>query len=307
MIDQRNLLWGAFLLVAASLSWGGMFPVAKSTLAVMDGFHMTAIRYGVTAVVFLVILAIVEGRAALNPGSLGWKTFLYGSAGFAGFSLLAFVGLSLSRPDHAAIIMTLQTPMTAFANWWLRGVRPPRFTLVCITFVLVGALLVVTKGSPAAVMSGGYALGDTLIFFGAASWVIYTLGSASFPTWSPLRYTALTCALGVVSVFALTGIATAAGYLKTPTLADVMAVRWHMAYMIVFASIIAVLAWNAGIRLMGALNATLTANLVPITVFAIGLAQGQRFQPVEIAGAAMVVGALVANNRYQRRAARSNV
>jgi drug/metabolite transporter (DMT)-like permease len=80
--------------------------------------------------------------------------------------------------------MTLQTPMMAFANWWLRGVRPPRFTLGCIVFVLVGALLVVTKGSPAAVMSGGHALGDMLIFLGAASWVVYTLGSGSFPTWS---------------------------------------------------------------------------------------------------------------------------
>jgi hypothetical protein len=38
-------------------------------------------------------------------------------------------------------------------------------------------------------------------------------------------------------------------------------------------------------------------------VFAIGVAQGRRFDGAELAGAALVIGALVANNLLLRRAA----
>ena len=58
--------------------------------------------------------------------------------------------------------------------------------------------------------------------------------------------------------------------------------------------------WNAGNKRVGALNAMLMLNLVPVVVFAIGFAQGQRFLPVELAGAALVIGALAANNLYLR-------
>lgn len=301
MPNQRKLLLGTSLLIVASLCWGGMFPIAKSTLAIMDGFYMTTIRYGITALIFLAILAFVEGPSAANPGARGVKAFLYGSAGFAGFSLLAFVGLAHSRPDHAAIIMALQTPMAAFGAWWRRGQRPAGFTLVCIVAVFAGALLTISKGSPATLLDSGTGFGDLLIFLGAVCWVVYTFGAPGFPGWSPLRYTALTCALGMISVFGLTALATCAGYLHMPTAADLAAVQWRMAYLIVFASVIAVLAWNSGIRLTGPLNGTLTANLVPVTVFAIAAMQGQRFTAAEIGGALLVVGALAANNLYLRR------
>jgi drug/metabolite transporter (DMT)-like permease len=44
----------------------------------------------------------------------------------------------------------------------------------------------------------------------------------------------------------------------------------------------------------------LMLNLIPIGVFAIEAALGRSFAPIELAGAAIVVGALVANNLYQR-------
>jgi len=57
-----------------------------------------------------------------------------------------------------------------------------------------------------------------------------------------------------------------------------------------------VLAWNAGISVLGPANGVLFINLVPITAFAIGVAQGHKFGASEIAGALLVIGALVVNN-----------
>jgi drug/metabolite transporter (DMT)-like permease len=134
------------------------------------------------------------------------------------------------------------------------------------------------------------------------SWVIYTLGAEDFPSWSPLRYTALTCMLSLPAILALTAIASATGYVSTPSAGDIESVGWQLAYMIVIASVLGVLSWNAGNKLIGVANGMLFINFVPVTVFAIRIAQGHHFQPIEFVGAALVIGALIGNNAVARRA-----
>jgi drug/metabolite transporter (DMT)-like permease len=162
-------------------------------------------------------------------------------------------------------------------------------------------VLVITKGHFAGLFSGGTGWGDLMMFFGAISWVIYTLGAAEFPSWSPLRYTALTCALALPAVFGFAFVATASGYVATPTRAAVESVGWQLAYIILIASVVGVLSWNAGNRMLGATNGVLFINFVPITVFAIRIAQGHRFTPIEFVGAALVIGALIGNNLAAKR------
>jgi drug/metabolite transporter (DMT)-like permease len=66
--------------------------------------------------------------------------------------------------------------------------------------------------------------------------------------------------------------------------------------------VLGVLGFNAGARALGPLNAMLMLNLIPIGVFAIEAALGRSFAAIELAGAALVIGALVANNLYLRGA-----
>ena len=84
---------------------------------------------------------------------------------------------------------------------------------------------------------------------------------------------------------------------------DIESVGWQLVYLIVIASVLGVLSWNAGNKLVGVTNGMLFINFVPVTVFAIRIAQGHHFQPIEFFGAALVIGALIANNVVVRRAA----
>jgi hypothetical protein len=45
----------------------------------------------------------------------------------------------------------------------------------------------------------------------------------------------------------------------------------------------------------------LLGNLVPVVTFAIRIMQGYRFATIELAGAGLVVAALIANNLYLQR------
>jgi len=302
-MDRPNLLPAIGLLLTATLFWGGMFDVAMTALAVMDAYYMTLIRFGGTALILLLILLRSEGVRALNIGRHFGHLLFLGSLGFAGFNLLAFNGLAHSKPEHGAIIMGLQPMIAVLLAWLLRGNKPSLFTLGTVVLAFLGVFLVITGGDPAAVLDGGTAQWDLLFLAGALCWVGYTLGAQSFPHWSPLRYTTVTTVLGSLTIGAITALLTLIGELQPPRLDTLASLHWTFAYLIIGGGVIAVLSWNTGIRMVGPINGVLFINFVPITAFAIGIAQGRVFSTAELAGAALVILALVANNLYLRRSA----
>ena len=282
-------------------SWGALFSIAKRTLPVLDPFFLGSFRYALGVLLFIAILWIVEGRQALRYGGRFLPAAVFGLIGFCGFNILVWWGLSYTRPEHASIIMALQTPMVALALWLTRGMRPAPFTVGCIAVAIGGVLVVVTKGDFAHAIEGGSLLGDLLVFLGAVSWVTYTLAGNHFSGWSPLRMTVLTCIPGTIGLIAINAFTIGMGYSVLPTLEQVLSVKWQLGYFVVFTVVLGVLGFNNGVKHLGALNAMLMLNLIPIIVFAIEASLGRSFAAIEIAGAAIVIGALVANNLYLRR------
>ena len=140
-----------------------------------------------------------------------------------------------------------------------------------------------------------------LLLIAALCWVIYTLGAADFPSWSALRYTAMSSILGTVSIFVITAGLALNGNIHLPTLSVITSFGWEFFYLVILGAVVAVLSWNAGIRIIGPLNGVLFINLVPITAFVIGVLQGHLFTQDELIGAMLVVLALIANNLYSRR------
>jgi drug/metabolite transporter (DMT)-like permease len=297
---QANLLRGLVWLGIAIVSWGALFSIAKRTLPVLDPFFLGSARYAAGVLIFIAILWIAEGREALRYGGRFLPAAVYGLFGFTAFNTFVWWGLAYTRPEHASIIMALQTPMVALAVWLTRGMRPRPFTIGCIAVAIGGVLLVVTKGNPSQVFEGGSLVGDLLVFLGAVSWVIYTMAGHHFSGWSPLRMTVLTCIPGTVGLIAINVFTIASGYSALPSLDQVLSVKWQMGYFVVFTVVLGVLGFNNGVKYLGALNAMLMLNLIPIIVFTIEAGLGRSFSAIEIGGAAVVIGALVANNLYLR-------
>jgi len=290
----------------AIASWGALFSVAKRTLPVLDPFFLAAARYSIGVLLFIAILWLAEGRQALRYGGRFLPAAVYGLIGFCGFNLLVWWGLAYTRPEHASIIMALQTPMTALAIWLTRGLRPASFTVGCIAVAIGGVLVVVTKGNLSHVFEGGSLTGDLLVFLGALSWVAYTMAGHHFPGWSPLRMTVLTCIPGTIGLVAINAFTIGMGYSALPSFEQVWSVKWQLAYFVVFTVVLGVLGFNNGVKYLGALNAMLMLNLIPIIVFAIEAWLGRGFAAIEIGGATIVIGALVANNLYLRGVSRSS-
>jgi drug/metabolite transporter (DMT)-like permease len=293
---------GALLVFVTVLLWGIQFPVAKDTFAVVDPFHVTAIRYVLGMAPLVVLLVWIEGPAALSYYGRFWPSAIFGVVGMCASPMLIFWGIALSSPEHAAIIVALQPSMTALADWALRGRRPGRFTLGCLALAFAGVVMVVTRGDPVHVFGKGELAGDIVVLLGAICWVAYTMATENFRGWSALRFTTLTIIPGSVANVALTAALVAAGWATFPGAAALASVWWQLAYLTLGGIVISMLCWNAGNQRIGPLNSVLFLNLMPVITFAIRAAQGARFEPAELLGAALVISSLVANNFYLRRA-----
>jgi drug/metabolite transporter (DMT)-like permease len=283
----------------AVLCWGGMFPIADAAMDHVDAAHITSIRYGAATLVFLTLLAAFEGRAALRYEGRFGRALLFGSLGFAGFNLLSYAGLRHTTPQHASLIAATLPVLTVLTRWRLTGERPSQRLLTFIGVAFAGVALVVVGDDPAAAVKGG--VGDLLVLAGAICWVRYTLSAASeFGDWSPLRFTALSAAAGTLTILAITVAGDVSGLLSPPSAGQVGAAGWGIAYVIVFGAVVAVLGWNAGVKRLGAANAALFMNLVPVTTFTIQAVRGATPGPVELLGAAVTLAALVAANATLR-------
>ena len=75
---------------------------------------------------------------------------------------------------------------------------------------------------------------------------------------------------------------------------------WRLGYLGGLGVLAAMFLWNAGIRRIGALNAMLVLSLMPVITFAVRALEGARFAAIDLVGAAVVIGALVANNLFLR-------
>jgi drug/metabolite transporter (DMT)-like permease len=299
---SRPTVLGALFATTTAVTWGGQFVVGKSALDTVNAFPLSTVRYFVASLLWLAVLWAVEGRRSLLPGGHGLRLFWLGTLGFGGFNLLGFTGLAHARPESASLIVALAPLLTALVIWRRTRVRPTTATFAFMALALAGVALVISAGHPSRIFSGAIGWGDLLVLAAVFCFVLYGLGAASLPAFSPLRYTALTASLGWFTLAGATLAGAVSGLVPMPSTQELLDVGPQLAYLALPGAFMAVLTWNASIKLIGAANTALFGNLIPVTTFAITIAQGYRPGPVEVFGALLTVAALVANNLVTRRA-----
>jgi drug/metabolite transporter (DMT)-like permease len=303
-VNRSGFGAGVAAALGAVLIWGLQIPIGKQVLAQIDGFSLGLIRYIVAMLGFVAFLVWKEGWPAVSPVGHFRVLSVAGGVGIAGSVLLVFAGLSLTRPESAAIIGALQPAIAVIAQWWLERRRPERFTLGCVAVAFFGVLLVVSRGGEALrsqhETSINELIGNMLVFLGSIAWVTYSVSTRAIAQWSSARISALTCMFGVAAATPIWWLAYAFGATYFPEQPD-GALMGKVAFLAVFGALVAIFLWNISLRRIGTLNSVLLSNLTPVVAFAALAVLGAEFSAVELVGAGLVVGALAANNLRQRR------
>ena len=285
---------------SAVVLWGVQLPIGKDVFHAVDAVHVTLIRYGLATLFLIPILVAVEGRGSLSYRGKVLPGSVLGVVGMSASPLLVFFGMSLSRAEHAVVIVALQPSITAIMQWLLQGRRPANFTIACILMAFLGVVLVVTKGDIAMVGTPRELLGDFIVLCGATCWVIYTMGISRLGGWSALRLTVLTLIPGLLATVLVLVLLVMAGSINVPGATALRSVMWELLYLAIAGVLISMLLWTYGTQRIGALNSSLLINFMPVATFAVRAWQGHAFAAVEVLGAATVVIALVANNIFLR-------
>jgi drug/metabolite transporter (DMT)-like permease len=304
MFSNPRALGIAGLLVATS-AWGSLFLVSKGVLSYVNPVWFTFIRYTLATAVFVVLVTWGDGSAWRKLRAHALHLALRGFAGYGLFSVLVLIGLAHSVPSHGAVIMATMPITTQLLRWTLDGIKPTRTVLLSASLALLGVMAVSGVLTEHNAGNHSAAVGDLLTLVGTLGWIAYTRGAARLPSLSVLEYSALTAlaAWPLLLLVALAGAATS--WAAAPTTAD-LAVSWHaLLYIAAVPSVVAVLAYNFGVKTLGVITGTAFLNFVPVSATLMSVALGKMPQPHEMAGLLLVVSALLIHTTAQKRLERT--
>jgi drug/metabolite transporter (DMT)-like permease len=295
---------GLFWLAVTILIWGAYMPVGKVVTGTFDIYWITAIRYTFSGLFLAVIVMWLEGAGAILPPrrDIFWLLLL-GGLGSAGFGLFSYLGVKLTRPEHAAAISVLTPINVAVFRSIQNRAFPPRGVVVAAAAVVLGAVLVVTRGNLAALTSGGSMVGNLLVLISSLCWTFYTIKAQTMVGYSALRLTALTCLMGAPVGLALATVMTAAGVAHPPVVQNFVDLWPQILYLFVAVSAISIITWNIAVRAVGAQTATLVSTFTPVIPFTWAWWNGQNFTAAEILGVLIIIAAILAHNLNERRRA----
>jgi len=289
-------------LLFATTTWGSLFIVGKPVLAHVHPLWYTLTRYSIAALAFALLL--------LGRGARPWRLLrahaprlaLLGGLGYGVFSVLVLTGLAHSLPSHGAVVMATMPITTQLVRWAVDGVRPTRVVLIGTVLALLGVLTVSGVLWSDADATASTLAGDLTALLGTLGWIAYTRGAARLAELDVLEYSALT----TVAAWPLLLLAAVAGSLigwaPLPGAVDLSTTWQAIVYTGLVPTVLAVLAYNAGVRTLGLVTGTAFLNFVPVSAVLIGAALGHRPAAHELAGIAMVVAALLLHSLAQGRA-----
>ena len=257
----RRLLDLPYLLLAfAPLCWAGNLIVGR---AARGEIPPIAINWWRWAVASLVLLAFIGPSVWRQRRVIArhWKLVAALSvSGLTFFHMAVYIGLTQTTAINAALIIALGPVLILPLAWGLLGERLGRLQACGVGLSFLGAAVIILRGDPAVAASLSVNRGDLWLLFASACWAIYSVLLKRKP--------AELDTLPLLAVLMLGGtLMTTPFYLWEIGQGRVMPLApisfGVVAYVSLFAGVLAYIAWNRGVILVGPSKAGLFLHLIP--------------------------------------------
>ncbi len=285
----------AFLLVAvAPLCWAGNIVLAKGVAMLIPPVALAFWRWTVAFLLLLPLawpIAKKDWRAVLA----GWKVMLALSlSGITAFNTLLYMAMHTTTAINGALIQTTMPAVIIVISMLFFGERVTRLQAVGVLLCVVGAGVVVLKGSWQALMDMTLVQGDLLMIVAVVLYALYSALLTRRPAIHPLSVLAYTFGLGAIGLLPLyLWEMSVVGYFSvTPGVAG------SIAYVAIFPSIVAYFCWNRGVAIIGANRTGLFINLIPVFAAILAIVfLGETLHAFHLAGMLLIVAGFVLFNR----------
>lgn len=281
-------------LLMTALFWGGTWVAGRVAVHEASPLAVASWRFFFAALLLGGLLIAREGWPRWSARE--WlKVAALGLSGVFFYNVFFLYGLQHVEAGRGALVVAFIPAMIALADWlFFRLPMSPKKALG-VTLALIGCLLVVTRGQPQRLFSGGVGFGEMLLLGTAVSWVAYTLISRHCSRhFSALALTFGGCLTGWLM---LTAAALADG-----SLFALSATSWRgwsgIVFLGVFGTALAFTWYSQAIARIGTTKAAAFINLVPLFAVLLGaLLLDERIGGAVLAGGALVMVGVFLTNR----------
>ena len=299
--------WASHLrLIGMALLWGASWPAGRVVAQHMPPLAASGLRFVLAAAVLLPWLYFAGGMAGLKTWSaqrwLGMATAA--ATGVFGYASFFLSGLQYLPAGKAALVITLNPVLTLLLAVWLFKERLNRTIALGMVVAAVGAVVVISHGNPAQLLSGAVGVGELMILGCVACWVSYTLlGRWLLTGVDALATTSVTASIGAIMLLMASWVVEG----PQGMVAAVHAGRdaWVALLFLAFGSTALAYAWYFdGVKALGAGAASGYITLVPVIgVLLSALWLGESIDASMLIGGAMAVAGTVVMNWGRRPAA----
>ncbi|MFT4469403.1 DMT family transporter [Arthrobacter sulfonylureivorans] len=264
------------------------------------------IAFGRIAVAFLVLLPIGY-RSAWRSRHLfirHWKPLLLMTVtGVAGFNTLIYSALQFTSATNVSVLEASIPAVTVLLGFWLlrERLRPLQWAGVLLS--LCGAVWVVTNGQLLRLTEMSWNAGDAIMAIGALSWAVYSIAVRRYLPLFPAHGTVLVMT-GLSVLFMLPLLLAEWAVVGIPPISGG---QWSgLLYLGIFPSVIALLLYNRAVATLGASQASVFLNFVPVfTMLGAYVLLGEAISLMQILGAVAVILGVFFTTRSRRVLVRS--
>lgn len=291
--------WAYILVLTATFFWGGNVTLGRALRYSAGPFTIAAGRMCVASLIFLLLFRSLPaperrlGREA--PWLLGMSLL-----GMVGCPVTLYLALRFTTASTSALISGTGPLVTALLAALLLRTRLTRSQLGGVLLSLLGVVLVIGGGESRALLSVKLNQGGLIMLLNVVMWGLYSvMGRVVTRNRSALWVTAFSTWFSVPFLVA----AAALEWRVTPPTVN-GALVLAVLYIGVFATCVAYMAWNEGVRRVGPDGAMAFYNMLPVFGMLLGARfLGERMTTVQFLGGGLIIaGGLVAALWAHRRA-----
>ena len=275
--DVSRVKRGHFLMLMATGLVATSFPVGAAITNGMDSLVLTFLRFLLAAILFAPFVAWRYGLVLPSIRHMARYSIL--SACLVGFFWAMFTALQTTSALNTATIFALTPVITAGVSALLLKERLNKASRIALPVGIIGAVWVIFRGDPAALLSLNIGLGDGIFFMGTVAMGFYGPLIKHLHRGEPMaQMTFWTLVSGAVWLL----------FLSAPHLFDVvwtavpMAVYGGIAYLSIFTTLVTFFVFQWSATVLGPTKVMSYTYLNPALVVFLGAALGGELPPPAI-------------------------
>lgn len=287
--NNPRLIYLVMLLVP--LFWGGAFGTTKHIVSELAPITASAVRFGLAGLLMAVWLT-AQGGWDWQLVKKRWAGVLaLGATGILLYNICFAIALQSTSAINAALVIVINPVTTALVAVIFMGEAWSWRLGTGLVLSFLGVLTTITKGSLAVLANLTFNHGDMLLLVAVGAWSSYTiLGKLLMRDMPPLLATTVSTLAGALML----------------VLASLHENSWHkvlnlsgqttleLAYLVVFATVLAFVLYNIGIRRIGASRASAYINLMPVNAMWIAAVfYGEAVTLAHLAGVVLTVSGVL--------------